>query len=230
MRGICSILLVFCVRAQIAPEQRSKNWHDDLEFLSRGLKAPGVRIAAGIATRGQKDFAILYPHFDTEIESLENDIPQLADSEVCLRLMRLMASAHVAHNEVQVPASMGFVSRLALTLRWFADGLAVEAASPDYATALGARVISIGGTAPETFLNDLAAYVSYENEAELRASDPVLMTSWAVLSYRRCPGAGAEQPDGEGCVRRPRPEEFSRAPVRGCNRSLQSGRWLPDDL
>jgi hypothetical protein len=36
-------------------------WHQDLQILSAGMKASGIRIAGGIATRGQKDFAVLYP-------------------------------------------------------------------------------------------------------------------------------------------------------------------------
>jgi hypothetical protein len=66
--------------------------------LAVGSGCSGIRIAGGIATRGQKDVLILYSNFDREIESIKAEVPQLSDSEVLLRVMRLIAIAHVAHN------------------------------------------------------------------------------------------------------------------------------------
>ena len=47
-----------------APSQRELNWRQDFQTLSAAMKASGIRIAGGIATKGQKDFARLYPNFD----------------------------------------------------------------------------------------------------------------------------------------------------------------------
>jgi hypothetical protein len=105
------------------PAQREAAWQQDLQVLTTGLKAPGVRIAGGLATRGQKDFASLYPNYDVEMASLSADIPALTDAEVVLRLMRLIATAHVAHNQIQTPSGMGFASRLPVALHWFQMGL-----------------------------------------------------------------------------------------------------------
>ena len=169
--------------SQSEPSQRELEWRQDLQFLTAGLKAPGLRIAGGLATRGQKDFELLYPNFDKEIESLQADLSRLDDAEILLRVMRIVASAHVAHNRVQIPLGMGFLTRLPLTFYWFTDGLAVTAAAPEYSAALGARVLSIGGLSPEKFLTDLEPYVSYENDAELHHNAPDLMPARGVLQH-----------------------------------------------
>jgi hypothetical protein len=181
------------VFAQGQSDERVARWHQDLQALSAGMKASGIRIAGGIATRGQKDFAILYPGFDKEIGSIEADVPKLPDAEILLRVMRLMASAHVAHNVVETPPVMGFLNRLPVDFHWFADGLAVSAATPEFGAALGARVLSIGGLKPEQFLTSVEPYISYENNAELRLGAAALMNARGVLTHFQLPG-------GEGRV------------------------------
>jgi hypothetical protein len=184
---ICALLAI-CGLALSAQEpgnspEREQRWRQDLQFLTAGLKAPGIRIAGGIATKGQKDFALLYPHFDAEIASIESDLPQLTDAEVLLRLMKLIASAHVVHNRIQIPLGMGFANRLPVEFHWFADGLAVITASPDYASTLGARVLSIGGKTRDQFLQDLAPYISHENESALRDASPGFLSAAGVLRH-----------------------------------------------
>jgi hypothetical protein len=169
--------------ARETPAGRELQWRQDLQCLTAGLKAPGYRIAGGVATRGQKDFSTVYPNFDAELDALTNDLANLPDSEVLLRLMRLIASAHIAHNRIQLPAGMGFQSRLALSFHWYADGLAVAAAASEYSNVLGARVLTVGGKTPDQFLKDLTPYVSYENQTELRASAARLMNVQAVLQH-----------------------------------------------
>jgi len=38
-------------------------------------ESAGIKIEGGIAARGQKDFADVYPNFDTEIASIAEAIP-----------------------------------------------------------------------------------------------------------------------------------------------------------
>jgi hypothetical protein len=105
---------------QTTPAEREAHWREDLKFFAAGLGASG---------HGQIDFAKLYPKtkFDAAVEALEADIPKVSDAEMVLGLMRLMASANVAHNIVAMPLNMGFFERLPMTFHWFSDGLAVTA-------------------------------------------------------------------------------------------------------
>ncbi|MBD5604876.1 MAG: hypothetical protein IAI48_07275, partial [Candidatus Eremiobacteraeota bacterium] len=122
----------------------------------------------GVSTRGQKDFNALYPHFDTDTQTIRISVPQLSDEEVALSLMKVIAGAHVAHNMVQVPTQGGFAKRLSVGLYWYPDGLAVTTATAPFAAALGTRVIRIGNLTPEQALANTAPYISYENNVWLR--------------------------------------------------------------
>jgi hypothetical protein len=184
MKALAWLLVSVAAGAYGQPDrQRALRWTEDLQFLSSGMKAGGFRVAGGLATRGQKDFSVLYPDFDREIQSIEAGVPHMTDAEVLLRVMRLMASAHVAHNSVDTPIGMGFLHRLPVTFQWFADGLGVVAATPEYEAALGARVLSVGGLKPEQFLMQLEPYVSYENQAELRRKAAERMNARGVLEH-----------------------------------------------
>src|SRR5262249_46992076 len=139
-------------------------------------------IRGGIATRGQKDFAKLYPKFDAEMESIQSDLPKIPDSEVVLRLRRLIASANVAHNDLATN-SYGFFLRLPLTVYWFRDGLAVISAAPEYSSALGSRVVKISTMTPEQLLPMIAPYISHENEITLKEAVPRFITTRAMLEH-----------------------------------------------
>ena len=156
--------------AAISPAQREAHWREDLEFLTAKLSAGGhtVDLKRGISSRGQLDFDKVYPTLKQDVAALESDVPNLSDGEMILRLMKIVASAHIAHNRVVPPLSSGFVSRVPLSFQWFSDGLAVSAASADYRAALGARVLTMGGKTPEEVLASIAPYVSQNNETQLR--------------------------------------------------------------
>jgi len=167
----------------VSPAEREAHWKQDLQTLSAGLKAPGIRIAGGIATRGQKDFPEVYPNFDADLASITEAIPKLTDAEIFLRLMKLIASAHIGHNTIQLPTGMGFLNRLPVDFHWFSDGLAVSAATSDHTALLGAKVLGIGGRKPEQFLDDVTPYLSFENDTERHAESTNLMTARGVLLH-----------------------------------------------
>jgi len=149
------------VQAQTAETaDREAKWQQDIQVFQDKLSAH---------EGGQKDFAKLYPRatFDAAIASLKADLPKISDDEIGLRLMQLMAIAHVAHNTAWTNGG-GFASGLPLSFYWYPDGLAVNAASQEYAEALGARVVKIGDNTPDQLLAKLAPYISYENDSWLR--------------------------------------------------------------
>jgi hypothetical protein len=133
---------------------------------------------------GQKDFDKLYPTFRRDISGLESEIPRLSDPEIVLRLMKIVASANVAHNVVQTPLAFGFFPRLPLTFAWYSDGLAITGASEEYAAAIGTRVVKLGSKAPEQLTAELAPYIPHENDIWLREGATCCAPgpSWSMLA------------------------------------------------
>jgi hypothetical protein len=174
-------------KQDIPPAEREAHWRDDIKFMVDGLSVPGhtFDLQHGLATRGQIDFLKLYPadSFNAGLKTLDADIPKLSDTEIVLALMRLMASANVAHNGVQTPIGLGFFARVPLEFHWYSDGMAVTAASPEYSSALGAHVVSIGGKTPDRLLSEVAPYVSHENDTWLRQAAAGFLRSATVLDH-----------------------------------------------
>jgi len=193
-RLIVALLCLAAASLNAQTSDREAQWRQDLQFFADHMGAPGhsVDLKYGIITRGQKDFAKLYPpaSFNATLASLRDDLPRLSDDEITLRLMRLVASANVAHNTVSAPGE-GFAARLPLGFTWYSDGLAVTSAAPEYANALGARVVKMGGETPEQLLPQLAPYIAHENEVRLRYTAASFLRIKAVLQHFELPG-----PDG----------------------------------
>ena len=131
------------------------------------------------------DFAKVYSaeSFNAEIQSLMADIPKLSDTDITFRLMRLVATPNIGHTTVAFPTNFGFFRRLPLTLYWYADGLGIASAAPEYADAIGARVLKIGAQTPEDVLAALSPYIPHENDVWLRELAPRYMVTLAVVQH-----------------------------------------------
>jgi hypothetical protein len=148
--------------------ERIQNWREDFTTLSTTLG------------RRQADFPKLYPRLASDLASLSSRMSGMTDAEVSLEVMRLTAGAGVAHNRAVVPFSID-LHRLPLAFHWYADGLAVTAASPAYSSALGARVLRIGSMTPEQMLAAIAPWVAHENDPGLRQFSAEDMRSLDLL-------------------------------------------------
>ncbi len=157
-------------------------WLEDLTFFADHL------------AKGQKDFAKVYPKdaFEGELNAIRRELPHLSNHEVKLRLIRLIAGAHIVHNAIDIPK--GFL-RLPMSFYWYADGLVVTAAADEYREAIGARVVRIGSLTPEQLERAVAPYVSYENEPWLHELSPNYMRLVDVLQALKI-----EDPDGRVAV------------------------------
>ncbi len=174
-RQLAGILLVSgLLTAAPAPAQspRDQTWREDIAFFAHEFPAR------------QFDFAKLYPRerFDRDLDAIRRSIPAAADADIVLALMRLVASAHVGHTFVRAPidGSLAF-HRLPLSFQWFADGLAVTAATDPYRVALGLRVTSIGTLSPENLEAKIAPFIAYKDDAWLRQQSQTFMVMEEIL-------------------------------------------------
>jgi hypothetical protein len=85
---------------------REERWREDLEFFARQF--PAV----------ETDFDKLFPPegFRQDVGALEHDLAQLPDSEVVLRLMRVVAAAGVSHTTIRSPGGDTRVSPLSFKI------------------------------------------------------------------------------------------------------------------
>ncbi len=168
--AVVTLCILSAVAAALAPgasAARSANWQADLDYFASYLPA------------NHKDFYRLMPKdaFARQVADLRREVPQLPDSEIILRLDRIVATPRVAHTQLSLTSGLGARAfhRYPVRLRWFADDLAVVAGTPAYREALGCRVLRIGSMTPDKVEATLAPYISYENRAHLRRLSPGYM-------------------------------------------------------
>lgn len=196
------------VSGQSSAGSRDDRWRADLQLFAREFAGR------------QLDFAKLYPpeRFDTELRAIDQTLAQASDSDVILSLMRLVASANVAHTLVRLP--LVSFHRLPLTLFWFSDGLAVTAASEEYRDALGLPVEKIGRLTPAELETAVAPYISHENDVWLHQQSPSFMVLSELLGCLNLVDADGRvsmtlaKPDGTPLVVRVAPGSALKPPAQ----------------
>jgi hypothetical protein len=184
---------------QTSPADREAHWRQDIQFFaahfSNGHCTPADLFHSPLTAFQpchQADFAKLYPQpaFDNEIHAIQESIPSLTDAQIALRLARLVASAHVGHTSVSLPAlKLGF-RPLPITFHWFADGLTIISTTPEHTAALGTHVLKLGPFTADQALAAVAPYISYENQTYLRVASPSYLNKMALLREIGAVGEG----------------------------------------
>lgn len=174
---------------------RELHWREDLEFFAQQF--PSVQV----------DFNKLYrpEKFRYEIADLEQDIPQLADSEIVLRLMRLVAEGKTAHNNVYPEGDLEFHA-YPMEFVWYPDGAVLTRATKEYESALGARIVRIGSMTPEELESSVEPYLSHENVSWLHELSPDFILNREVAEHF---GFAGKDGSIEFTFARPGAEQFS---------------------
>jgi hypothetical protein len=188
------------------PSDRESRWREDL------------RVFADEFSRHQLDFAKLYPDrvFKAEVNALTADAGKLSDIEITMRLIRLVASANVGHNAFRLPSNQLGFDRLPILMRWYKEpsgySLAVVAAAPSYATAVGTRVTRIGSLTPAQLFTAVTSYIAHETEGSLRLDSTGYLSNLGVLQHL---GAAGLDGRAEFTLAKPGGEPFALTLSKG---------------
>lgn len=159
--------------SQVSPaDTREPRWQQDLDYFANRFP------------QDEKDFPKLYPkqEFQSQLATIRQSVPKASDAEIVLDLMRLVASAHVAHTRVEPPYGH-IIHFLPLSMHWYSDGLAITAADDAYKDTLGTRVVRIGTMTPQQLEMAVAPYISFEMDASLHVRSPWFMTMIELLQH-----------------------------------------------
>jgi uncharacterized protein (TIGR03437 family) len=148
-------------------------WQSDLQYLVAHLES----------THSNLFFQVSAQDFNAAVNDLNQAIPQLSDTQITVRMMKLVAMLGDAHTAVHLPFAF-----LPIRFRWFSDGLFVNAAVPEYSRALGAKVIEIGNLPVKQAYDAISTVISHENDqwvketSEIYLGTPEILASLGVTS------------------------------------------------
>lgn len=156
---------------------RTLCWQKDLDYLEWALP------------EHQKDFTVLMPKYELSrrIAEIKQDIPKISDSDIVLRLVRLIASLNVAHTQLDLGAAVRQFGLhfYPIQFDWFGNDLVVVAALPRDKEAVGCRILRINSRPPLQVETLLAPYISHENYARLHRKSPGMMTIAELMKYEK---------------------------------------------
>ena len=119
--------------------------------------------------------------FEREVKNLHDRIPSISEDEIIVGMMKIVAMIKDGHTNV-VPRAYFQSGIYPINFYLFSDGLFVRKAAPEYAEAVGARVVKIGNLSVEEALK-LAAPVAFaDNEMGVKSMLPGLLSIPEVLA------------------------------------------------
>jgi hypothetical protein len=131
IRCVAVLVLSLLLTGAAAPPGKAQ-WQEDLRYFAKEL-----------AKRHKNLYhATSKERFERAVAELDAAIPSLQDHQIMVRLHQIAASVGDGHTRVHMSPSFRIYP---INLYWFGRELRVVAAAPEYKSALGARVVRIGG-------------------------------------------------------------------------------------
>jgi len=152
---------------------RVTGWRADLAFFV----AEARRLHASPARR------VHDPGFPAAVEALAARVPSLDDTAVALELQKIVVTWLADGHSAVFPIPTPRVAFSILPVRpwFFADGLYVIDATPEWKRLVGRRITAIGGKKVDTIRADLAPYVARDNDQGIVAMGTLYLRVPAVL-------------------------------------------------
>jgi hypothetical protein len=114
------------------PVLSKTQWREDLQYLARELPKRHKNLFHTVSRE----------QFERAVAELDTAIPSLEDHQIIVRMLQITAMVGDAHTYVHLPPAFKLYP---LSLYWFGRDLRVLRAAPEYKSALGAKVVKVGG-------------------------------------------------------------------------------------
>jgi len=154
---------------------REEGWRYDLALLAREVKR-----------KGHDPFRkISRAEFDSSIKSLGDSIPKLADMQIVIEIMKLMAKVGDGHTAVVPGPQSRPELHLSLPIKFylFKEGLYIIAADPKYKELLGAQVLRFENHTVDEVVAALDPLINRDaSDIWVKERAPYLMRSLPLLN------------------------------------------------
>ncbi|WP_378173945.1 tol-pal system YbgF family protein [Aquimarina sp. SS2-1] len=153
---ICAFFTV--LNAQGQDVLTASQWQKDLRFLQ---------------TTVHKDHPFLFKKvtaeaFDTSVEELYNEIPNLEDHEIPVSFSRIVSLFEYGHTQIPF-STVAKRGVLPVNLYHFNDGVFIEGTTKAHQKILGAKVLKVGGKSIEKVMELVRPVVPVENDQYFKA-------------------------------------------------------------
>ncbi|MEQ8674838.1 MAG: hypothetical protein RLP44_18050 [Aggregatilineales bacterium] len=195
MTKILFVLMVSCFLFPVISAQDAitdEGWREDIETLVTTI----LRVHPDpFRTISEADFT-------ASVDALLEEVPDLSDNEIFVRMMRIVASIQDGHSGMYASGQEGFpIHFYPLRFYVFADGIYVVEASDDYAEFVGARLVSVDGIPADEVYEILRLSAAGDNPSTqiittgIQINVPEILQGAGIMEAE--PNYEFELPDGE---------------------------------
>ncbi len=160
------------------PNLTVKQWREDLRYLVVEMPKFHKNLFHTITSE----------QFNNAGKKLEKRIPKLSRNQIIVEIARITAMVNDGHtrmglipNRISGDEKIGF-RQLPVKLYLYQDGLFVQSASPQNATAIGGRVIKIGNATADEAYKKASEITFRDNEMTVKDRAPYFLTVPEVLN------------------------------------------------
>jgi len=146
-------------------------WLQDVNYL--GNQLPYLHV--------NPYFKISEAEFRKNITQLADDVPNLTEEQIIVRMMQIIASIGDGHTRAYPDFDPLNYPSLPLEMRWVDDGLVIVGASPEYEQALGTKVIMVGGHPIDEVNGAVKTLIAADNEMEILNNSPTYIAMPSLL-------------------------------------------------
>ncbi len=160
MKKVLFILqILFFVQLPAQETLNTTQWQEDLRFLQSTV---------------HNDYSFLFVKttkeiFDTEVEALYNNIPNLESHEIIVGMTKIIALFKYGHTDIYLNQKSIHFNHLPFNLYEFNDGIYIQGVSKEYEKALGAKVLQINKVPIAAALKKIYPVVNAENDQFFKA-------------------------------------------------------------
>lgn len=177
-------MLVGCSSSIVGIKRLSnEKWIEDIDYLDTTMKSSHPDLFRNISEE----------KWDQSINKLKEDVGELSDIDIGLRISQIISSIQDNHTGIDMYSVMtpigkekiGYEDVVAFPFRyeWFEDGLRVNSCSEDYKEVLGCKLISINNISTDEIIKKLFTIVSYDNEQSAKSKAIRYMSIYEVLRF-----------------------------------------------
>ena len=164
----CSVLPSFA--QSTAPHLSAQEWRDDLHYLAQEMPKQHKSLFHTM-TKAQ---------FEQAVQTLDADMPRLNDDEIVVRLAQLGAMVQDGHSGLELLDLPGAI-HIPVVFAQYPDGIYVRAAAPEYAEAVGGKVVMVGSFTLEEAMKRI------ETIAPMDPDNTGHRIAWAARLYLNYP-------------------------------------------
>lgn len=156
---LCSLLMIMSLHLIAQKKLTKEHWQSDLRFLQETV---------------HESFPFLFKKinaqdFDSKVDQLYNEIPNLEDHEIVVGFAKIVASFQYGHTSLAYWSSPIPFHQLPLKIYHFTDGVYITGAHQDYKDIVGGKLIGIEGKPIQDVFKAIYPTVPVENDYYFKA-------------------------------------------------------------